>query len=164
MIFMKTGKNQQVWKQGDLFVIPTADGRYSVGQVVVREPKLLNSVSIALFDLRFDSVGSAAVTALPKAESAFAVLFCTRDLLDSGHWKVVGNGPASIPQRMQPYEHLRGTGFVGAKVVGSANINEFVNAFYGLSPWDDWKDPQYLDRLLISSAKKPKNLLYKRAA
>jgi len=36
-----------------------------------------------------------------------------------------------------------------------------MNAFCGLTFWDDWADPNYLDRLLISPTVKPKNLLYK---
>jgi len=47
------------------------------------------------------------------------------------------------------------------KIVGSANIAEFLNAYYGLVPWDDWADPNYLDKLLISPDKKPKNIIFK---
>jgi hypothetical protein len=32
---------------------------------------------------------------------------------------------------------------------------EFLDAFCGLSPWDAFKDPEYLDGLLVSPAKKP---------
>jgi hypothetical protein len=53
-------------------------------------------------------------------------------------------------------------GFVGASVHGSGILNEFVNAFYGLTPWDDWHDPYYLDHLLVSPEKKPvQRLVYK---
>ena len=44
---------------------------------------------------------------------------------------------------------------IGAKIIGSGIVNEFVEAFYGLVPWDDWKAPHYLDSLLISEAAKP---------
>jgi hypothetical protein len=38
---------------------------------------------------------------------------------------------------------------------------EFAEAFRGLIPWDDWADPNYLDKLLISPDLKPKKLRYK---
>jgi hypothetical protein len=66
-----------------------------------------------------------------------------------------------VPKENLPYESLRNKGFVGAKVVGSKNVNELLNAYYGLSPWDDWKDPTYLDKLLISPEKKPTTVKYK---
>jgi len=47
-------------------------------------------------------------------------------------------------------------------VIGSAIVNEFLNAYYALQPWDDWKDPHYLDSLLVSPDKKPTKLLYKK--
>ena len=30
-----------------------------------------------------------------------------------------------------------------------------------LAPWDDWHDPFYLDKLLLSPDKKPKNVILK---
>jgi len=58
-----------------------------------------------------------------------------------------------------PYETLRRSGFIGAKVRGSGIVEEFVNAFYGFAPWDDWYVPDYLDAFLISASKKPTDRL-----
>jgi len=43
---------------------------------------------------------------------------------------------------------------------GSGNMREFVNAFYGLAPWNGYFDPNYFDKLLIDPSKRPKNLLF----
>ena len=51
---------------------------------------------------------------------------------------------------------------MGAKVVGSANVGALCDAFYGLARWDDWKDPEYLDKLLLSPEKKPRGVRYTR--
>lgn len=85
-------------------------------------------------------------------------MLTTRDLLDSGQWKVV----ASYLRERFPFESLRQNGFVGTKVVGSRNVGEFANAFCGLTIWDAWADPNDLDRLLIRLDVKPENLLYKK--
>ena len=53
-------------------------------------------------------------------------------------------------------------GWVGAKVIGSGNVNKFMNAYFGLSLWDDWHDPTYLDRLLVSPEKRPAKLILKK--
>ena len=39
--------------------------------------------------------------------------------------------------------------------------DDFIKAYFSLAPWDDWHDPEYLDKLLISPDKKPENLIYK---
>jgi hypothetical protein len=38
---------------------------------------------------------------------------------------------------------------------------DFLNAFYGLTAWDDWFDPNYLDEFLFDITKKPKKLIFK---
>ena len=91
----------------------------------------------------------------------FSVLFVTRDLLDDGVWRVIAKRPVAIPRSQLPYESLRQNGYVGAEVNGSGIVNEFLDAFYGLGPWDDWHDPTYLDQLLVSPEKKPSRLVFK---
>lgn len=39
--------------------------------------------------------------------------------------------------------------------------DDFIKAYFSLAPWDDWHDPEYLDKLLISPDKKPENLIIK---
>lgn len=154
-------KRKQQWQIGDVFTVETLDGRYVIGQIVGQEKDILNSVSIAFYDLRYDGdeLESENIDLDPK--KIFSLVFSTRDLLDSGKWKVIGNQSVPISDNERPYEQLRESGFIGANVVGSGNLEEFLNAFYALLPWDDWYDPNYLDTLLSSPEKKPSNLIYK---
>jgi hypothetical protein len=161
---MPSKKTKKVeWSVGDVFYIPLSDKDVVLGQIVGREADLLNSVTVALFDVKCKPEEVAAALPFISASRAFSVLFTTRDLLDMGEWPLHGTEPVSIPKAQLPYEHLRQDRFIGAKVIGSGIVNEFVNAFYGLTSWDDWKDPNYLDGLLLSPAKKPQaRLMYKR--
>lgn len=148
-------QKRQSWQIGDLFCIPTTDAKLALGQIIGQEPGVLNSVTIALFDERYEALPEVRKGHHASSKSLYSVLFTTRDLLDSGHWPVAGKAEIEISKDLYPYEHLRGEGFVGAKVIGSGIVNKFVNAYYGLTPWDDWKDPYYLDQLLLSPQKKP---------
>jgi hypothetical protein len=152
---------EQKWETGDVFLIENDDGMYSVAQVIGREPDVLNSVSCAFFDIRVSNVAEASLIRELPNNRLISVLFVTRDLLDLGGWRVVGRLPVVVPKSYFPYEKSRSTGFVGAKVIGTKNVNEFINAYHGLKPWDDWKDPHYLDKLLLSPDKKPSNVRYK---
>lgn len=155
-----TRRNQK-WTVGDVFVIKTLDNRYVAAQIVGREAEVLNSVTIAVFDEGFENPNDAMQAKLDTSY-VISVVFSTRDSLDRGIWHIVGNRPVMIPKNLFPYEHLRGEAeWVGAIVHGSGIINEFVNAYYGLLPWDDWADPAYLDKLLVKPDKKPTHLVYK---
>ncbi|WP_312316797.1 Imm26 family immunity protein [Stenotrophomonas sp.] len=147
-------KKRQKWGVGSVFVVPLKDGEYCVGQVIVRERELLNSAAVAFYDRKgqLDADGQ-----LPQVsvESIISVIYVTVDLLNSGRWSVVGQADDSASLPMQPYEHLRDAGFVGAKIRGSSIAESFLNAFYALEAWDDWYVADYLDDFLISPAKKP---------
>jgi len=156
-------RSKQDWQVGDVFVVPLRDRSLVVGQVVGQEPEVLNSATVAFFDHRVSDEKEVQESPLPRPSTVFAALFVTRDLLDSGDWPVVAHGRVDLPSALLPYENLRDRGFVGAKVIGSGIVEDFLSAFYGLAPWDDWKDPNYLDGLLLSHDKKPVDrLVFKR--
>jgi hypothetical protein len=153
---------RQRWQVGDVFTIPTSDGQVAIGQVIAREPDMMRSATIALFDERYPSLDAARAHCVLAPMRLFAVLFATTNHLDSGAWPVIDHRKVAVDPRRNPYEHTRTSGFVGATVTGANIVNEFVNAFYGLVPWDDWKDSTYLDSLLISKDVKPLGrLVYK---
>lgn len=151
---MGARKRKQAWTVGDVFAIPPADGRHGVGQVIGREAAVLNSVTIALFDVAVSEPDEAAVGDLSMGR-VFSLLFTTRDLLDSARWQVVASRAVAVPRDRFPYEHTRASGWIGARVIGAGIVEEFVNAYFGLTAWDAWKDPRYLDGLLLSPDKKP---------
>ena len=124
-------------ERGSIFLVPLMDETNCLGQVIGREPDALNSVAIALFDIRGNWEEEKDVPALGK-EAIFSLMLVTRDLLDSGRWRVLGERASGILGERRPYEDLRAIGFVGAKIRGSGLVEEFADAFYGLAPWDDW--------------------------
>jgi hypothetical protein len=156
------GRKRQAWQVGDVFSVPTSDGWSAIGQVIGREPDLPRSATVALFDERHKSVDLDRHRISLSPETLFAVLFVTTHNLDSGNWCVLDHRAVAIDPRRNPHEQTRKDGFVGAKVIGASIVGSFVNAYFGLEPWDDWKDPNYMDSLLISSAAKPLGrLVYK---
>lgn len=51
---------------------------------------------------------------------------------------------------------------MGAKVIGSGNVERFLNAFYALTPWDQMKDPNYFDKFLLTSEHRPLRLHFEK--
>ncbi|MCG8487367.1 MAG: Imm26 family immunity protein [Candidatus Thiodiazotropha sp.] len=151
-------KKRQKLHVGDLFLVPLLDGTYTIGQIVSIEKEALNSVVCVFTATKVDG-NSNDVTI--DINNIISVQFTTPDLLKSGDWPIVGNEmPVSVNNYIN-LDGLRMSGFIGVTVTGSGNIIELMNAYYGLSPWNDFHDPNYLDSLLVSPDKKPKNVVYK---
>lgn len=158
----KTKKRKQKWDVGSVFSVEQLDGYFCLGQVV--DLMVPNAPSCAFYDVRF-RVGTMVPPDIELVEpKIIASLSTTREQLDRGYWRVVTNQPPALEQKYWPNEHLRSVGWVGAKTYGSGIVTDFLNAFYGLFPWDYYLDPKYFDELLYSKTKKPTRLVLKAKA
>jgi hypothetical protein len=148
-------KKLQVLTAGDVFAVPLPSGDgVGVGQLISEEPGALNSVLCAIFDDLLG--GEAQVEAFrPSRAHLLSVQLMTRDLLDSGKWKVCAHATPLDVSQLFPINDLRSKGYVGADVIGSRRIWELVAAYHGKSPWADFFDPLYLDGLLIPGRSRP---------
>jgi hypothetical protein len=151
------GKRRQRSKDGDLFAVPLQDGRYAFGQVVA-------SIDLGCLSCVFFRATSIDANAADETDEPIAFLFVTKELLSSGRWQIVRNAKIHVRRSLNKNERFRRWGWVGATVTGSANVEALLNAFNGLKPWDNWKDPKYLDSLLLDPRRKPPNLVYVRGA
>jgi len=158
---MKT--RAKTWDIENIFAIPLKDGTYTLGQVVGREKEVLNSITCAFYKTRFNDLELKDISIIPNISDLLSVQFVSPDLLKSRKWVVLGKEKVNIPKAHFPYEETRKNGWVGAKVIGSGIMVHFLNAYYGLEPWDMMYKPDYFDKLLINNELKPSDLLYKNA-
>jgi hypothetical protein len=145
---------KQPWKAGDVVLVPLLDGSWCPAQVLAAEPQALNSVAMAFFEQRIDDSAPAAGGKLDPAK-IFSIPLVTRDLLDNGRWRVVGEEEVLVAAAQRPYETTRSRGFIGAKIKGSGLVESFLDAFYGLAAWDEMPDPAYYDGYLLRPDLKP---------
>ena len=138
------------FRPGDIFGVPLPDGSMATGQVLSLEPEAINSVGCLFLAAVVSAEGK-----LVGAPEPVAALLVTPDLLKKGVWPVKSKAPALFPPEEAPYEQFRSLGWVGAKIVGSANVQEFMAAYHGHCPWDAWHDPSYLDSLLLPGVSRP---------
>lgn len=151
---------KQKYNSGDVFTVQLLDSTYSVGQVLKISRLALNSVFCAFFSMRLKE-GQKPEYSEIVSSNIISILFVTRDLLDSKKWKVVANFPSvEVPSKIN-YEELEQNKFVGAKIIGSANVVKFLSAFHSIFPWNAFFKDNYFDNLLISPEKKPENLIFK---
>lgn len=144
------------WQNGDVFFVKLKDGTYTIGQILDLQMK--NVVRCAFFDERIINQQEANVSC--NVKNLISILATTREQLDFGIWKILGNKKIEILIDQYPNEQFRNNDWIGAKVYDAAVVEEFLDAFYALIPWDDWADPNYLDKLLLDKTKKPNKLIF----
>jgi hypothetical protein len=155
-IIMK--KKKQNWQNGDIFLIPLTNNSYGVGQVL--DLMMPNVLRVALFKNLIEKIDSSTEIKL-NYENLISLVACTREQIDYHVWIVVGNASISITKKNYPNEEYRKSNYVGAKFYDAALVESFLNAFHCLILWDDWFNPNYLDKFLIDITLKPKNILLK---
>ncbi len=141
-----SGRKKQRWSIGDIFSIQQKDGNWSIGQML--DQMLPNVVTCAFYDLRYSGAPPERIKLMPCQLISCVSVSCEQ--LDYGRWKVIAHQQPAVGRDSWPNEKFRDCGWIGAKIYDAGIIEEFLDAFYRLVPWDDWHDPNYLDRLLVS--------------
>lgn len=144
---------------GDIFGVPLPNGALCVGQVLARERQALNSIGCAFYCAAVRAGDSLAGIPELLRQRPIAILLTTPDLLNKGHWPILGRHAIQISIQEIPYERFRSKAWVGAKINGSGIVEDFLAAFFGLAPWDEYKDPNYLDGLLLPGRLRPDNVV-----
>ncbi len=146
-------RKRQKWKEGDVFLLPLEDGSHCVGQVLQITKRALNSVVCSFSKVR---------TSLADRSASFekndivAVLFTTPDQLNDGEWSVIRHeSQHDSADKYLDMQRFEAADFVGVKVIGSGIIVSLMRAWFGLEPWDDFFDPNYLDKCLLPGVSRP---------
>lgn len=156
---MTKRKKTQPWQPGDVFTVQQRDGVCTVGQIL--DHMMKNVVSCAFYDIRVPCADDAGPFDL-NDDRLIAALSVSREQLDFGVWRVLGHQVVALDKSVWPNEVCRDQLWVGAVVYDASIAEELLDAYNGLVPWDDWHDPEYLDKLLAEPDRKPKHVIYKK--
>lgn len=148
------------WTDGDVFAIPLMDNSFSIGQVL--DSQMENVVRIALYDEKINSLENINLLSLCKEPNLISLLASTREQLDYGFWKIIGNKEVTVSKIDFPNQQYRIANWIGAVIYDAVVLEDFLNSFYSFLPWDDWFNTDFLDEFLIDVSKKPKTLLFKK--
>ena len=111
------------WASGDVFAVPLLNGNLAVGQVL--DLMMVNQVRLALYNERFATLEEIALDAVCHPEHLISLVASSREQLDYGVWRVIGNKPVSVPLERHPNEQFRHNGWVGAKHYGVGLVETF---------------------------------------
>lgn len=146
-------KKKSQWGRGTIFLIPLQHGECGVGQVITNE--VMGSPTVAVFPVSV-SCESYLSEVLPLQESdCIALLTVFGRPLDRGLWRSLGQRDVILLSSRDENWKTRGDQWVGATVFTSNMVEAFLNAYHGLEPWDDFADPEFLDKLLLPPHRRP---------
>ncbi|MDP3726252.1 MAG: Imm26 family immunity protein [bacterium] len=155
------------WKEGDYFLIPLSDGSFGVGQVIYKETRggraKNGSPYVGLFSTHVSGVTEfeREKSNLENSDSHLAsVLLTIGTRLTDCLWTIVGSGVLRNIEKYINIQLLKDNNYIGETSYTDGISVDFLEAYNGLKPWDMYFEPDYFDKLLISSDKKPKNLIY----
>lgn len=137
---------RQKVKVGDVFWVPIESDTYVLGQIIEEEKEVLNSITCSFFDCTATNLDSANL----DFSNPISCQFVTRDLFNNGNWVRVNNLPNQVGDYLLPYREAKNNGWIGAKVIGSGNIKDFLSAFYGMRDWHEMFEPKYYENLLLN--------------
>lgn len=120
-----------------------------------------NVVRVALFDEVVNSLEEFNIEQSCSVLNLISLVASSREQVDYDVWQLMGNKRIEIQKKNFPNEDFRRKNWVGAEHYDAALLEDFLNSFYALLPWDDWFNPNFLDDFLINISKKPTNLLYR---
>lgn len=86
---------------------------------------MVNQVRLALYNERFATLEEIALDAVCHPEHLISLVASSREQLDYGVWRVIGNKPVSVPLERHPNEQFRHNGWVGAKHYGVGLVETF---------------------------------------
>jgi hypothetical protein len=158
---MKPRRKKTQWQLGDVFAIELNNKKYAIGHVL--DQRMPNTIRIALYDEVLDNLENANLKMLCQDADLISLIEVTKEQIDFGVWKIIGNKTNKIPISRYPNEQFRNLKWVGSEVLDAAIAEDFINAFYAMHPWDDWYDPEFYDKMLIDKSKKPRHLIYKKS-
>ncbi len=145
------------WKDGDVFAVALSNGNFAVGQVL--DLMMVNQVRLALYDEVARTMEAIDIVTACNPQHLISLVASTREQLDYGVWKILGNKPLSVALSQYPNEQFRPNGWVGAMHYDAALVEDFFEAYYALRPWDNWFDPNFLDAFLVDPSKRPPTVI-----
>jgi hypothetical protein len=136
---------------GMVYAMPLVDGSYCYAQAISSSMSVV--VNLAVFKVRTTTLLSSPPDLLKHDAIAFTATW--RRSLNRGDWAALGVHALIVEPTMHPNEMLEDSNGVGVTHSDLGLITNFMNAWFGLEPWNVWYDEQYFDRLLGPGIARP---------
>lgn len=155
-------RKKQKWQVGDYFGIPIQNENFAIGQILGRYDWI--GVACIISNIQTDIKPDLSNIGISE-NNIISAVFITEESLDKGLWPILFQGVVNrkvLETYFPNIDKVERGDIVGVTTEGSSIIDDFIQAYFGLKAWNDWHEPDFLDKeILISPDKKPDNIIYK---
>ena len=151
-------KKKQVWQSGDIFSVELEDGSYCLGLILLSDLEKFDGPLCALSTNKVSDLSN--ISEIEEADIK-SVLFTSSDQLDKSGWQVVGHQSIKIYEKYYARYLEDGFTMIGVELIGSGIVRRFMDACFGLYPWDGFFEKDFLDKLLLAGVKRPDQVIFK---
>ncbi len=152
-------RSKQKAQKGTVFLVPLKDQSLGVGQVL--DLSVMGGPTVAAFEFRLQSKCELGEIPPLERSACLAVLTVSEYSLKQGIWPTLGIREVAISWLDRPNEQFRATNWIGSRSFTDNIVDTLLQAYFGLEYWDDFYEPDALDKLLLPPRKRPENVMWK---
>ncbi len=139
-------------RQADFFLVPLLDGQFGLGQVVTTDGTPENTCLCLLSDRKIDRDAPQKPIATPEMISLL--------LVETAHfknttWPIIGFETLPDVGAIFNWRKAKEDGFATLTPHDPAVVEAFVNACFGLFPWNGFAGEDFFDAFLINPDRRP---------
>lgn len=135
---------------GDIVLIKLNNESYAVSQIIIGGK---DSVLIAVTNKCINSKND--LTKFDEKD-IISISFVTTNHFNKGLWEIIGNKSVVINKNKLKHKDCSE---IGAISYTSPMYHKFINAYFGLHPWNCYFDPNEFDKMLLEGVERPKNII-----
>lgn len=125
------------YSEGDVFLVPSRDGKFFVGQIIVDGDSDIGALFCYFFDLKV-AIDEAQNISDLSSEKIISAILITPEMIQRGYWTIIANCPVVKSVHEKLYWRLKENNFVGSRVNGGGLIADKLDTYYGLLEESYW--------------------------
>ncbi|MCC6287213.1 MAG: hypothetical protein IT249_04955 [Chitinophagaceae bacterium] len=147
-------------EEGQLVAVTLSDKKYGLAQVINTKEDdegFVTHTVWAFFNHHVNSIDELSEVIQSPVEKSKPVFICGMDYeeLAKGLWPVIGNAEVKFDNIKIDDEKIKT--WQKEEIAGAFLLEMFL----GIVPWDSYRDPEYLDKRLLTGYGRPENVLLK---
>lgn len=142
---------RKIWKPGAVYGLPLTDGSFGVCQAI--EAMWPTVIYIAVFSHRFEHL-PAEVPPLNR-DDVLSLGATWRPQLNNGSLPFLGSAAPVVSKRDFPNEAFSEIGYVGAQHSDIGLYSDFLDACFGLTPWNTMFEEDWWENYLNTKHPRP---------
>ena len=141
------------YSAGDLFLVPSCQGGFYIGQIVV-DARLEIGANFCFLTRKKVEEEHDCKNVVIESGDVISAMLITPELIDYGSWKLCGNRDIPKHEAENILAGLRKKSYVGAAVIGAGLVAKYLDTYFGLISDSYWPDPAYVyENFLVPRSK-----------